>query len=167
VGVVPINIVGFGSLLFGVTKNFRNFQSKKMMRRLFRGSLSRGSKERKMRRRRSPSIIFLVPRRFGRVSGHVMHSYRQLEFMMISIIWLGMQASPTSSSTSVISRSSLTSGTPRILLSTPERATLIHGCRSGQKPKLGGVRISHRHYIHVHTLISVVGVHTFSLYYPC
>ena len=37
----------------------------------------------------------------------------------------------------------------------------------GQKPKLGGVRISHRHYIHVHTLILVVSVHTFSLYYPC
>ena len=37
----------------------------------------------------------------------------------------------------------------------------------GQKPKLGGVRISHRHYIHVHTLISVVGIRTFSLYYPC
>src|SRR5215216_2614376 len=37
----------------------------------------------------------------------------------------------------------------------------------GQKPKLGGVRISHLHYIHVHTLISVVGVPTFSLYYPC
>ena len=33
----------------------------------------------------------------------------------------------------------------------------------GQKPKLGGVRISHRHYIHVHTLMLVVGAHTFSL----
>ena len=33
-----------------------------------------------------------------------------------------------------------------------------------QKPKLGGVRISHRHYIHVHTFISVVGVHPLSLY---
>ena len=37
----------------------------------------------------------------------------------------------------------------------------------GQKPKLGEVHISHRHYIHVHTLILVVGAHTFSLYYPC
>ena len=27
--------------------------------------------------------------------------------------------------------------------------------------------ISHRHYIHVHTLTLVVGAHTFSLYYPC
>ena len=35
----------------------------------------------------------------------------------------------------------------------------------GQKPKLGGVCISHRLYIHVHTL--VVGAHTLSLYYPC
>ena len=33
----------------------------------------------------------------------------------------------------------------------------------GQKPKLGGVRISHRHYIHVHTLISRCRAHTFSL----
>ena len=33
--------------------------------------------------------------------------------------------------------------------------------------KLGGVRISHRHYIYVHTLMLVVGAHTFSLYYPC
>ena len=37
----------------------------------------------------------------------------------------------------------------------------------GQKPKLGGVHISHRHYIHVQTLMPVVGVHTFSLYHPC
>ena len=37
----------------------------------------------------------------------------------------------------------------------------------GQKPKLGGVRIPHRHYIHVHTLMPVVGAHTFSLYCPC
>ena len=42
-----------------------------------------------------------------------------------------------------------------------------HYTNLGQKPKLGGVRISHRHYIHVHTLILVVGSHTFSLYYPC
>ena len=37
----------------------------------------------------------------------------------------------------------------------------------GQKPKLGGVRISHQHYINVHTLTLVVGAHTLSLYYPC
>ena len=36
----------------------------------------------------------------------------------------------------------------------------------GQNPKLGRVRVSHRHYIHVH-LFSFVGVHTFSLYHPC
>ena len=34
----------------------------------------------------------------------------------------------------------------------------------GQKPKLGGVRISHRHYIYVHThSLLDVGAHTFSL----
>ena len=38
----------------------------------------------------------------------------------------------------------------------------------GQKPKLGGVRISHRHYIYVHThSLLDVSVHTFSLYNPC
>ena len=42
-----------------------------------------------------------------------------------------------------------------------------HQTNLGQKPKLGGVRISHRLYIHVHTLILVVGAHTFSLYHPC
>ena len=38
----------------------------------------------------------------------------------------------------------------------------------GQKPKLGGVRISHWHYIYVytHSLLDV-GAHTLSLQYPC
>ena len=44
-GVVAINFVEFGSLLFQVTKNFRNFQKKKMMKRLLRGSSSRSSKD--------------------------------------------------------------------------------------------------------------------------
>ena len=39
-----------------------------------------------------------------------------------------------------------------------------YGYPPGQKPKLGGVRISHRHYIYVHThLLLDVGAHTFSL----
>ena len=42
-GVVAINFVEFGSLLFEVTKNFRNFQ--KIMKRFLRGSSSRSSKE--------------------------------------------------------------------------------------------------------------------------
>ena len=42
-GVVAINFVEFGSLLFEVTKNFRNFQ--KMMKRFLRGSSSRSSKD--------------------------------------------------------------------------------------------------------------------------
>ena len=33
----------------------------------------------------------------------------------------------------------------------------------GQKHKLGGVHISHQHYIHVHTLMPIVNAHTFSL----
>ena len=42
-GVVAISFVEFGSLLFEVTKNFRNFQ--KTMKRFLRGSSSRSSKE--------------------------------------------------------------------------------------------------------------------------
>ena len=42
-GVVTINFVEFGSLLFEVTKNFRNFQ--KMMKRFLRGSSSRSLKD--------------------------------------------------------------------------------------------------------------------------
>ena len=34
------------------------------------------------------------------------------------------------------------------------------------RTKLGGVRVSHRLYIHAHTLILVVGAHTLSLYHP-
>ena len=44
-GVVAINFVEFGSLLFEVTKYFRNFQ--KMMKRFLRGSSSRSSKDKK------------------------------------------------------------------------------------------------------------------------
>ena len=44
-GVVAISFVELCSLLSGVTKNFRNFSEKEMMRRLLRGSSSRGSKE--------------------------------------------------------------------------------------------------------------------------
>ena len=42
-GVVAINFVESGSLLFEVTKNFRNFQ--KMMKRFMRGSSRRSSKD--------------------------------------------------------------------------------------------------------------------------
>ena len=42
-GVVAINFIELGALLFEVTKNFRNFQ--KMMKRFLRGSSSRSSKE--------------------------------------------------------------------------------------------------------------------------
>ena len=42
-GVVSINFVEFGSLLFEVTKNFRIFH--KIMKRFLRGSSSRSSKE--------------------------------------------------------------------------------------------------------------------------
>ena len=43
-GVVAISFVEFDSLLFSVTKNFRNFQ-KKMKRLFLRGSSSQGSKD--------------------------------------------------------------------------------------------------------------------------
>ena len=45
VGVVAINFIEVGSLLFEVTKNFRIFQ--KIMKRFLRGSSSRSSKEKK------------------------------------------------------------------------------------------------------------------------
>ena len=53
-GVVAINFVEFGSLLFEVTKNFRNFQRKKMLKRLLRGSSSRGSKEKENEEKENP-----------------------------------------------------------------------------------------------------------------
>ena len=71
-GVVAINFVEFGSPLFEVTKNFKKNQ--KMMKRFLRGSSSQSSKDKKIRRIKSPSIISLAPRRFGRVNGLVMSS---------------------------------------------------------------------------------------------
>ena len=51
-GVVAINFVEFGSLLFEVTKNFRIFQ--KMMKRFLRGSLSRSSKDKQSEEEERP-----------------------------------------------------------------------------------------------------------------
>ena len=51
-GVVAINFVEFGSLLFEGTKNFRNFQ--KIMERFFRGSSSRSSKEKQSEEAQRP-----------------------------------------------------------------------------------------------------------------
>ena len=51
-GVVAINFVEFGSLLFQVTKNFRNFQ--KMMKRLLRGCSSRSSKDKQSEENKKP-----------------------------------------------------------------------------------------------------------------
>ena len=53
----------------------------------------------KVERIRSPSIISLAPRMFGRVNGLVMISWEQPGFMMIFMSWPRMQASPTSSTT--------------------------------------------------------------------
>ena len=58
-GVVAINLVEFFSLLFPVTKNFRNFQRKKMTRRLLRGSSSRGSKEKENEENENPKYNLL------------------------------------------------------------------------------------------------------------
>src|SRR3990170_2827642 len=51
-GIVAINFVELGSLLFKVTKNFRNFQ--KMMKRFLRGSLSRSSKDKQSEEDKRP-----------------------------------------------------------------------------------------------------------------
>ena len=53
-GVVAISLVEFGSLLFRVTKNFRKFQMKKMLKMLLRGSSSRGSKEKQNKENEKP-----------------------------------------------------------------------------------------------------------------
>ena len=71
-GVVTINFVEFGSLLFEVTNNFRNFQ--KMMKRFLRGSSSRSSKDKQSEEDKNSNIISLAPRRFDRVNGLVMSS---------------------------------------------------------------------------------------------
>ena len=57
-GVVTINFIKFGSLLFEVTKNFRLFQ--KIMKRLLRGSSSRSSKEKQKEEEQKPK--FNLPR---------------------------------------------------------------------------------------------------------
>ena len=50
-GVVAINFVEFGSLLFEVTKNFR---IQKMMKRFLRGSSSRSSKDKQSEENEKP-----------------------------------------------------------------------------------------------------------------
>ena len=57
-GVVAINFVEFDSLLFGVTKNFRNFQ-KKMKRFFLRGSSSQGCKDKQAKENEKPKYILL------------------------------------------------------------------------------------------------------------
>ena len=57
-GVVTINFIEVGSLLFEVTKNFRLFQ--KIMKRLLRGSSSRSSKEKQKEEEEKPK--FNLPR---------------------------------------------------------------------------------------------------------
>ena len=51
-GVVAINFVEFGSLLFEVTKNFRNFH--KITKRFLRGSSSRSSKDKQSEEEERP-----------------------------------------------------------------------------------------------------------------
>ena len=50
--VVAINFVEFGSLLFEVTKKFRNFL--KLMKRFLRGSSSRSSKDKQSEEDKKP-----------------------------------------------------------------------------------------------------------------
>ena len=51
-GDVTINFIEVGSILFEVTKNFRNFQ--KMMKRFLRGSSSRSSKDKQSEENKKP-----------------------------------------------------------------------------------------------------------------
>ena len=53
-GVVAINSIEVGSLLFEVTKNFRLFQ--KIMKRFLRGSSSRSSKEKQKEEEQKPKF---------------------------------------------------------------------------------------------------------------
>ena len=69
--LLPI-LFSFIHFYFEVTKNFRNFQ--KMIRRFLRGSSSQGSQDKQAKKRKRPSIIFLVQRKYGRVNGPVMNS---------------------------------------------------------------------------------------------
>ena len=65
-GVVAINLVEFGLLLFSVTTNFRKF-SEELMKRFLRGSWCQSSKDKK--NEENTNIISLALRRFGRVNG--------------------------------------------------------------------------------------------------
>ena len=53
-GVVAINLVEFGSLLFRVTKNFKKIQREKMLKRLLRGSSTRSSKDKQSEEDKRP-----------------------------------------------------------------------------------------------------------------
>ena len=53
-GVVAINLVEFGSLLFWGTKNFKKIQKKKMMKRLLRGSSSWSLKDKQSEEDKKP-----------------------------------------------------------------------------------------------------------------
>ena len=71
-GVVAINFVEFGSLLFEVTKNFRIFQ--KLMKRFLRGSLSRSSKDKQSEEGKRPKCNLPRTAEVRRVNGLAMIS---------------------------------------------------------------------------------------------
>ena len=71
-GVVAINFVEFGSLLFEVPKNFKKFQ--KMMKRFLRGSSSRSSKDKQSEENKKPKYNLPRTTEFGCVNGLVMSS---------------------------------------------------------------------------------------------
>ena len=54
-GVVAINFIEVGSLLFEVTKNFRLFQ--KIMKRLLRGSSSQSSQEKQAKEKEKAKVV--------------------------------------------------------------------------------------------------------------
>ena len=97
-GVVAISFVELDSLLFWVTKNFRNFQ-KKMKRLFLRGSSSQGSKDKPAKEKEKAKYNLPRVAEVRRVNGLVMISWKQPGFMKTFILWLIMRASPISSTT--------------------------------------------------------------------
>ena len=87
------------TFIFELLKNSEKFR--KRWRDFWGAHRAEARRISKVKRIRSPSIISLVLRRFSHVNGLVMSSWEKPGFMKIFIIWLRMQASPPSSTTSM------------------------------------------------------------------
>ena len=89
------------TFIFELLKNSEIFR--KIWRDFWGAHRAEAQRINKVKRTRSPSIISLVLRRFGRVNGPVKISWENLEFMKTFILWSRMHASPISSMTGSIS----------------------------------------------------------------